>query len=295
MARMVLVTGASGQQGHAVAEALLARGYKVRAFTRRADNSAVQALVAKGAEVAVGNFEDAAHLTAAAEGTDTAFLMSTPFEAGVEAETRQGIAAADAIKAGGVGHLIYASVASADKQTGIPHFESKYQVERHIAGLGVPFTISAPVAFMDNAIAGWSIDSLRNGTQMFSAPADRNMQLIAVADIGAFVASLVERRDAVFGQRYDIAGDELTGTQQAAVLSRASGRTINYFGIPPEVVRQQQGEDGAIMAEWFDAVGYSADIAKLRETFPEVGWHSYAEWAAGVEWDAVLTGGSKAA
>ena len=295
MARMVLVTGASGQQGHAVAEALLARGHKVRTFTRHADNPAVRALVEKGAEVAVGNFEDAAHLTAAAKGTDTAFLMSTPFEAGVEAETRQGIAAADAITAGGVGHLIYASVANADKQTGIPHFESKYEVERHIAGLGVPFTISAPVAFMDNAIAGWSIDSLRSGTQMFSAPADRNMQLVAVADIGTFVASLVERREAVFGHRYDIASDELTGNRQAAILSKAAGRTINYFGIPPEIVRQQQGDDGAIMAEWFDAVGYSAEIAKLRETFPEVGWHTYADWATGVDWDGVLASGSKAA
>jgi uncharacterized protein YbjT (DUF2867 family) len=286
-ARTVLVTGASGQQGHAVAEALLARGHKVRALTRHPDNAAILELAVKGAEVAVGEFGDAARVTAAAQGADTAFLMGTPFDAGVEAETRQGIAAADAIRAAGVGHLIYSSVASADQDTGIPHFESKYAVEKHIAGLGIPFTISAPVSFMENAAARWSIDSLRKGVLNFPMPADRKLQLVAVADIGAFVATLVERRDAVFGQRYDIAGDELTGARQAEILSEAIGRPIAYNAVPPDVVRQYQGEDQARMAEWFDAVGYSADIPRLRRDFPEVGWHGYADWAKGFDWSVM--------
>jgi uncharacterized protein YbjT (DUF2867 family) len=282
------VIGASGQQGHAVAEALLARGHKVRAFTRRPDNVAIQELVAKGAEVAVGDFADGAHVTAAARGADTAFLMGSPLEAGVEGEMRQGIAAADAIKAAGVGHLIYSSVASADRNTGIPHFESKYAIEKHIAGLAIPFTVSAPAAFMENGVAPWSIDSLRKGVLSFSTPAERMLQLASVADIGAFVASLVDRREAVFGRRYDIAGDELTGTRQAEILSQATGRPITYYGLPPEVIRQYQGEDQALMAEWFDAVGYSADIPRLRRDFPEVGWHSYADWAKEFDWSDAL-------
>ena len=286
--RTVLVAGASGQQGHAVAEALLARGHKVRAFTRNPDNPAVRRLVARGAEVAVGDFADGAQLASAAKGVDTVFLMGSPLEGGVEGETRQGIAAANAIKAAGVGHLIYSSVASANRNTGIPHFESKYAVEKHIAGLGIPFTISAPVAFMENAVARWSIDSLRKGVLSFSTPAERPLQLVAVADIGAFVASLVERREAVFGQRHDIAGDELTGTRQAEILSQVTGRPISYYGVPADVVRQYQGEDQALMAEWFDAVGYSADIARLRRDFPEVGWRRYADWAGQLDWSSAL-------
>ena len=285
--RTVLVTGASGQQGHAVAEALLQRGYKVRAFTRKADNAAIQQLTAMGAEVAVGDFADPEHVSAAATGTDAAFLMGTPLEAGVAGETRQGIAAADAIKVAGVGHLIYSSVASANQNTGIPHFESKYAVEKHIARLGIPFTISAPVAFMENGVAPWSIDGLRKGVLNATTPAERRQQLVAVADIGAFVASLVERRETVFGQRYDIAGDGLTGTRQAEIVSEVLGRPIAYYGVPPDVVRQYQGEDQALMAEWFDKVGYSADIPRLRRDFPEVGWHSYTEWAKGFDWSVV--------
>jgi uncharacterized protein YbjT (DUF2867 family) len=283
----VLVTGASGQQGHAVAKALLARGHKVRAFTRHSDRLAIQQLAAKGAEVAVGDFADAEHVRAAANGTDAAFLMGTPLEMGVAGETLEGIAAADAIKAAGVGHLIYSSVASANQNTGIPHFESKFALEKHIAQLGIPFTISAPVAFMENSVAPWSIDGLRKGVLSSTTPAHRQLQLVGVADIGAFVASLIERREAVFGRRYDIAGDELTGTRQAEIVSEALGRPIAYYGVPPDVVRQYQGEDQALMAEWFDAVGYSADIPRLRGDFPEVGWHSYVDWAKGFNWSVV--------
>jgi uncharacterized protein YbjT (DUF2867 family) len=95
--------------------------------------------------------------------------------------------------AAGVGHLIYSSVADANKKTGIPHFESKYLVEEHVAGLGIPYTISAPVAFMENIVAPWSIGALRQGTHAFAMPPKRVLQLVALADIGAFVATLAER------------------------------------------------------------------------------------------------------
>lgn len=292
--RTILVTGASGKQGGAVAEALLSRGHKVRLFTRRPDNSTVRSLAARGAEVATGNFVDQASVAAAARGADTAFLMGNFYEAGAEGEVRQGIAAANAMKSAGVGHLIYSSVASANRQTGIPHFDSKFEVEQHVAGLGVPYTISAPVAFMENLIAQWSIGGLRNGTYAFIAPPKRPMQLVAVADIGAFVSSLVERRESVFGRRYDVAGDELTGLAQAAILGRSIGRPIKYRGIPPILVRLQS-KDQALMAKWFGKVGYSADIAALRREFPEIGWHSYADWAAEVDWHRVLGAAEKAA
>ena len=91
--RTVLVTGASGKQGHSVAEALLARGHKVRALTRRPDNETIRLLAAKGAEVAVGEFADSARISAAAQGADAAFLMGNSYEAGVDAETRNDIIA----------------------------------------------------------------------------------------------------------------------------------------------------------------------------------------------------------
>jgi uncharacterized protein YbjT (DUF2867 family) len=209
--------------------------------------------------------------------------MGNSYEGGTEEETRQGIVAADAAKAAGVGHLIYSSVADADRSTGIPHFESKYLVEKHIAGLGMPYTISAPAGFMENVVAPWAIDGLRRGMHAFALPPGRVLQLVAVADIGAFVSALAERREQVFGKRFDIAGDELSGEEQARILSQAIGRPIGYQEIPIAAARQQS-EDAALMFEWFDRVGYDADIAALRRDFPEVGWHSFADWARSFDW-----------
>lgn len=284
--RSVLVTGATGQQGGAVARALLSRGHHVKALTRKPDGDAARRLASEGADMVVGDLGDAAAVAKAASGVDTMFLMGNSYEAGIEEETRQGIIAADAAKAAGVGHLIYSSVADADKTTGIPHFESKYLVERHVVGLGIPYTISAPVAFMENIVAPWSIGALRQGTHAFPMPPKRVLQLVALADIGAFVAALAERREEVFGKRLDFAGDELSGEEQAQILSQSIGRRISYQEIPIAVARQQS-EDAALMFEWFDRVGYDADIAALRRDFPEVRWHSFADWADEFDWSVL--------
>jgi uncharacterized protein YbjT (DUF2867 family) len=291
--RSVLVTGSTGQQGGAVAHALLSRGHRVKAMTRKPDSDAARRLASAGADVVTGDLGDAASIVKAASGVDTMYLMGNSFEGGTEEETRQGIIAADAAKAAGVGHLTYSSVADANKKTGIPHFESKYLVEKHVAGLGIPYTISAPVAFMENIVAPWSIGALRQGTYAFAMPAKRVLQLVALEDIGAFVAALVERREQVFGKRFDIAGDELSGEEQAKILSQAIGRPISYQEIPIAAARQQS-EDTALMFEWFDRVGYDADIAALRRDFPEVRWHSFADWAHEFDW-SVLERASSAA
>jgi uncharacterized protein YbjT (DUF2867 family) len=282
----VLVTGATGQQGGAVARALLSSGHRVKALTRKPDSDGARQLAAAGAEIVAGDLGDSASVVEAASDVDTMFLMGNSYEAGIAEETRQGILAADAAKTAGIGHLIYSSVADADKNTGIPHFESKYLVEQHVAGLGIPYTISAPVAFMENVVAPWSIGALSRGTHAFAMPAKRVLQLVALADIGAFVAALVERRERVFGKRFDIAGHELSGEDQARILAQAIGRPIGYHEIPIAAARQQS-EDAALMFEWFDRVGYDVDIAALHRDFQEVRWHSFADWTRAFDWSVL--------
>jgi uncharacterized protein YbjT (DUF2867 family) len=119
----VLVTGATGQQGGALARLLLKKSHRVRAFTRKPDSPAAQGLRRLGAELAVGSLEDRASIERTARGVDVLFAMSTPYEAGTDAETQQGLTVADAAKAAGVRHLVFTSVASADRNTGITHFQ----------------------------------------------------------------------------------------------------------------------------------------------------------------------------
>src|SRR5882757_8472208 len=88
----VVVTGSTGNQGGAVARGLIERGHKVRAVTRDPNSSQAKSL------------EDTVAITKALQGATSLFAMTTPFGGGVDAETRQGVAAADAAKAAGV-HL----------------------------------------------------------------------------------------------------------------------------------------------------------------------------------------------
>ena len=291
--RFVLVTGATGQQGGAVVQALLARGHRVRGLTRNTGSASAQRLADQGVEVVAGDFTDQDSLVRAATGVDAIYAMSTPFEKGMDAETAQGLAITDAAKQTGVGHLVYSSVSDADRNTGIPHFDSKYAVEEAIGASGVPFTISAPVFFMDNFLQPWMGLDPAAGTLSMAMPGTRALQQIAVADIGAFATALIERREAVFGQRFNIAGDELTGDETAAVFSKITGRPIRYQGFSPDAMRAHS-EDMAIMFEWFDSTGYSADIARLRRDFPEVAWQDLAGWAARQDWSVLDASPSEA-
>jgi uncharacterized protein YbjT (DUF2867 family) len=234
-----------------------------------------------------GNFEEPSTIEGAARGVDAVFVVATPFEAGTEAEVRHGIAAADAAKAAGVGHLVYSSVANADRDTGIPHFDSKREVEEHIERLGVPYTIVAPVYFMENLLAPWTLPELKGGRLPMALSSSRPLQQIALSDIAAFTALILEKRKDFAGQRLDIASDEVAGDEVAETLTRVTGHEIHYVELPLEQVRQAMGDDGARMFEWFDQVGYSADIAALRRDHPEVGWHTFEGWAKEQEWSAL--------
>ena len=276
----VLVVGATGQQGGSVARQLLDKGHRVRAFTRNADSSAAKEIESLGAELAVGDTEDRESVIRAATGVDAVYAMTSFFELGLEAEVRQGRAIADAVKAAGIGHFVYASVGNADQSTGIPHFDSKYEIEKHIKALGIPHTIVAPVLFYENVLSPWTLPGLVQGTLSLLVPPDRPVQAIPVEDISSFVSLVLENPDRFLDKRIDIASDELSGNRAAEIVSSASGRPIDYAPL-------QMNGDADKMYEWFETVGYSANIEALRRDYPEVGWHKFEEWAQAQDWSVL--------
>ena len=289
----VLVVGATGQQGGSVARVLLSRGHVVRAFTRSDASPAARQLQELGAELAVGDNEDLESVIRAAQGMDSAYAMTSFFESGIEAEVRQGEKIADAIRAAGAGHLVFSSVGSADRSTGIPHFESKYRIEQRIESLGIPYTIVAPVFFSENLISPWTLPGLVQGTLALPMPPDRPLQQISVGDIASFVALVLENPSRFLGRRIDIASDELSGRRAAEIISNAAGRAIDYAQIPIAKA-YEMSEDVARMYEWFDDVGYSADIAALRRDYPETGWRTFEQWVAVQDWSVLDAEGVEA-
>jgi uncharacterized protein YbjT (DUF2867 family) len=282
----VLVTGATGKQGGHLARELLARGHSVRALTRKPESPAAVALAERGVTIVPGNFDDQGSLERAARGVDTVFAMSTPFESGEQTETREGINIVRAASTVGVSHLVYSSVAGADRATGVPHFDSKFEVEKEIRRSSVPFTIVAPVFFMENFLADWLATGIAKGSLSMALPATRRLQQIAVADIAQFTVLVIERRESFLGERIDIASDELTVATAAAAISGVSGRHIEYTALPVDTLRQWNN-DLARMFEWFDRVGYDADVVGLRSLYPEVDWHRFTVWAREQDWSAI--------
>ncbi len=284
-----LVTGATGKQGGAVAHLLLERGRSVRALTRHPDSPAARALAERGAEIVQGDLTDRAAMDAALKGTDAVFLVTTPYGSSTADETKQGVTAADAAKAAGA-YVVFTSVGSADRHTGIPHFDSKFEVEKHLGGIGAKAAIIAPVYFMENLMFGR--DQLKKGVYAVPLAPNRKLAQIAVADIAAAAVAALEDPSRYAGKRYNLAGDELSGEEcaRARILARVAGRPFQYFQVPLDVIRKARGEDGVIMYKWFETTGYSFDRALLARDFPGVKWTSFEAWAKQLPKDALAAG-----
>ena len=273
--RRILVTGATGQQGGSLAKLLLQKKHKVYALTRGRDaqSSAAQDLVNKGAKIVKGDLDDPDSIRHAVKDIDieSIFLMGTPFEGGTEGETRRGKLVADIAKENKVEHLVYSSVVNADKNTGIPHFESKYKVEQHIKNLRIPYTIIGPTSFMENLL--YQRQGLQQGQFTLPLSPSTILQQIAVQNIAEFSALVIESPKRFLGKRIDIASDEVTGEQAAEILSNVLEHKIKYTPIPAP------NEDLARMFEWYEKLGTGIDITSLHQEYPTVNWLSFKDWA----------------
>ncbi len=273
--RIILVSGVTGNQGGATARHLLANGWQVRGLTRDANKPATKAFAEQGVEIVEGHFDDRASLDRALEGVYGVFSVQSGFEAGLEAEERWGKALADAAQAANVQHFVYSSVGSAEKNTGIPHFESKRRIEEHLQALGLPTTILRPVFFMENFNFMSRQSVFEQGKLGFALRPAKKLQMIAVDDIGAMTALVFEHPEEYIGKAIEIAGDELTMPATAELLSRVTGRPVTFEEQPLEPLKDYS-YDLYAMQKWFNEVGYQADIAGLRRLHP--GMQTLEQW-----------------
>ena len=262
--RTILITGVTGHQGGAVAQALNASGFRVRGLTRKPESEHATALARQGVDLVKGDLDDEATLRKALTGVWGVFGVQNSWEAGVEREEAQGKRLATLAREAGVEHYVYTSVGSAHKRTGVPHFDNKWRIEETVRGLRFPsHVILRPVFFMENLLAPYS---LRGDTLSSALGPGTKLQMIAVSDIGWFGARAFTDAAALNRREIDIAGDMRTMPEAAEILTEALGRPIVFARTPIEQVRQYSG-DTALMVEWFERVGYGADIAGLEREF----------------------------
>ncbi len=266
--RTILVAGATGRQGGAVARALLERGFSVRALTRDPDQPAALELLDLGAEIMQGNFDDPASLERAMHGVYGAFSVTVSRAGSFEDEIRQGKAFASAAKAEGVSHYIFTSVANADRNTGLPNFESKNEIEKFIRNSGLQYTIVRPVSFMEN----WDSTRERLIASGYRSPQspDRVHHFISVRDIGWIVATAFSNSSDWIGRELDIAGDALTRREVAETMSRVTGEEIRYVKISWKEFARQMPDFVVKMERWFETEGFDVDLTGLRNEFPRL-------------------------
>ncbi|MEU2228355.1 NmrA/HSCARG family protein [Streptomyces sp. NPDC012751] len=270
----VLVLAATGGQGGAVTDALLDRQVPIRAMVRDPGRRAARELAAQGVEVVPGSLSDPDSLAAAMRGVSSVFAFTTPFEAGIEAEVAQGRAILSAATRERVPHLVFSSVAGADQDSGVPHFESKARIEAELASGDVPYTVLGPTYFFDNALGG--LERIAEGFLDLPLPSDRPLQQLARADLGAFAAEVMLNPASYIGQRIELASDAPTPVQMAASLSRVLGLEVRHVPYPLAAVGNP---DMHAMWAFLNGPGYRVDIPALHGGHPEVRWTRFEDWA----------------
>ena len=282
--KTVLVIGATGRQGGAVIRHMLPKGWKLRALTRNLDSHNAKELSRQGIELVRGDLEAPSSLTAATEGVYGIYSVQDFWAVGAKREVLQGKNLADAAKKAGVKHLVYNSVGGAERKTGIPHWESKWEIENYIRGLGLPATIFRPAGFMENYYVDQVEIGILKGKLADAIRGDKPYQTIAADDIGAFVALAFERPAAFIGKELEIAGSELTNIEAARVFSRVLGKPVKFQKLPLPLVRLILGKEFYAMFRWFNDYGFRADISGLRRDYPEIHLHTLEEWLREEGW-----------
>jgi uncharacterized protein YbjT (DUF2867 family) len=280
----VLITGATGRQGGSVVRHMLPKEWKLRALVREPGGAAAKALVEKGVEVVRGNLEDPASLEPAVRGVYGVYSVQDFWSVGAKREVLQGKNLADAARKAGVEHVVYSSVGGAERNSGIDHWESKWEIEKYIRKLGLPATMLRPAAFMENYYIDQVEIGILKGKLMDPIRADKPYQTIAADDIGAFAALAFDRPKDFIGLELEIAGSELTNPEAAQVFSRVIGKRVKFQKLPMPMVRLVLGKEFYQMFRWFNAAGFQANIPELRRRYPEIQLQTLEQWLFNEGW-----------
>lgn len=273
----LLITGATGNQGSATINALLDRkaSFHLRALVRDLAAPKALALAERGVELVRGSFDDADSVRSALGDVYGVLSVQTPMGHGPEGEERHGKLLATLAVDAGVSHFIQCSAAGVDRDSGVPHFESKQRIERHIEALGLRSTILRPAAFTEN-FESFAFRTIMLSMMKTYLRDDQPMQLASAKDVGWFAAEAFEKPAEYIGKAIEIAGDSVTRHQAAAALRRAGRRPVLMFNLPSFVLAKLP-EDFRLMFEWIARDGFHADIPALRKVHPNL--MSLPAWA----------------
>jgi uncharacterized protein YbjT (DUF2867 family) len=247
------------------------KGFKLRALVLDPNSNQARQLTEYGGKVLQGSLDDPDSLMHAMDGVHGVFSVQ-PHSVN---EIRQGVAVIEAAKRQGVSHFVYSSVGAADEKTGIPHFESKIEVEAHLLSSNLQYTILRPVFFMENWHKGFGA-TIRNGQLQQPLSPTTNLQMVAVDDIGGFAALAFEYPDEWKNRTFSLAGEELSMKQIADAFSRVTAQAVTYVQISWDQFEKNMGRELTVMNHWFEKKSFHFNIEQMRREYPQT--HSFNRW-----------------
>lgn len=273
--KTIFVTGVTGKQGGAAAHFLMKDGWKIKALTRDLSHVESSPLKDKGIEFVEGDLSDVNSFKHHLNGVYGVFSVQNFWEHGYEGEVKQGKNLANAAKDADVKHFVYSSVGSATRDTGLSHFESKREIEEYIKKINLPYTILRPVFFMENLL--YSRDQILDGKLVNAMEPDISLQMISVKDVGQFAAMAFLEPDVFMHKEIELAGDSITFPEIARLLTNVLGQPVEYIQLDMNAYEQVAGKEYALMVNWFNKVGYNADIDALKSLY-DIELTSFDDW-----------------
>lgn len=299
--RIILVVGATGRQGGAVARQLLEEGWVVRALTRRPHSVAAMAIKNLGASLFRGDLSNPLSLKLAMDGAYGVFGMTEYWEHGYTQEIEHGLNLIKAAQASGVEHIVFSSVGGIDRTegVGIRHFDSKRMIEQHLKNTGIRYSILRPVTFFENFVSDRYRKAIRNGSFKFAIKPHKRFQMLAMHDLAIFAAQAFAGSPYFENQAVELASERLTMKEFSAALGKAACVPVRYRLLSRpmlwlitgyvEITRQgghyKTGWALLRMFNWMnetDTGGWDADLPALRRQHSEL--MSAETWAATINW-----------
>lgn len=292
MSRALLITGATGKQGAAVINALLARqpsDFLLLAATRNAQSDSAKSLAGKSDKIKLvqGDLDETPALLASAKAAAGSVPLWGVFSVQalqgskeMEHETRQGKALIDESIKAGVKHFVYSSLdrggeeRSWNNPTSVPHFITKHQIEHHLRDStadgksDMGWTILRPVTFMDNLQPGFFGNVFL--TTLRDTMKDKPHQWVATSDIGYFAAEAFHDPAKWNKKAFGIAGDELTFAQLSSAFEKVTGEPAGTtFSMLGTALKYGVSEIG-VMVDWFKSDGFGVNVSECKKIHPQM-------------------------
>lgn len=241
--KKIAVCGATGLQGGSVIRGLLkGSGWSITGLSRSPDSPSAQALKDLDVDVVKADLEDKASLIEAFKDVENVFGVTQPWSSDYrkcnpEIEIKQGRNIVDACLETGVTHLVLSTSAHMEGgRTGIPHVDSKLDVEEYAQKKGIPCTFLQPVQFMDNL--GRSYFPVKKGAVRGFVDGDAKVPYIATRDIGVFAAAAFENPEKFIGRQITLVGDFISGLELCETLAKIKKvKSYKYKTIPKILMR----------------------------------------------------------